>query len=359
MNSSLRSSTLPALLVVLAACGDDNAMQVAPIGTAGQAGIQSAGAPASSGASGGAGSGGSSGDGAAASAGTPAMVPVAGSAGQGGAAAGAGGGAGQVTPPVAGSAGSAAPDACDRACLLAVMSAYLDALVAHDHATLPLAANLKYTDNGEQAELGQGLWMTASALQPGRRLDFADPQAGQVASQLALDENGSTPVIYQVRLKVVSHEITEIETMTVRQRGAANGFFTPENMEPEPVFMQAIDPARRMTREQLVSELDLYVDYLEGTKDASQVHFDENCARYENGVATARSLASFEAQNFWSFDVTRRYLVIDEEAGIIWGMLPFSQTATALVVGEAFKMIDGKIMMIQAVMANMPAKAWD
>jgi hypothetical protein len=30
-----------------------------------------------------------------------------------------------------------------------------------------------------------------------------------------------------------------------------------------------------------------------------------------------------------------------------------------LVVGEAFKLIEGKIMMIQAVMANQPAKAWD
>jgi hypothetical protein len=52
-------------------------------------------------------------------------------------------------------------------------------------------------------------------------------------------------------------------------------------------------------------------------------------------------------------------LVIDEEAGITWGMFPFQQTATALVVGEAFKIIDGKIMMIQAVMTNMPTKAWD
>ena len=32
---------------------------------------------------------------------------------------------------------------------------------------------------------------------------------------------------------------------------------------------------------------------------------------------------------------------------------------TSLVVGEAFKMIGGKIMMIQAVMAQMPAKAWN
>ena len=238
------------------------------------------------------------------------------------------------------------------------MSKYFDALVAHDHAMLPVAATLKYTDNGAAAKLGEGLWTTATALQAGRRLDFADPQEGQVASQVGLDE-GSANVIYQVRLKVVNHEITEIESMTVRQRGAANGFFSPENMKPEPVFLQAIDPAKRMTREQLKTELDLYVDYLEGTKDASGVHFDQNCKRYENGVATASGLAAFEAQSFWSFDVTRRYLVIDEEAGIIWGMLPFSQASTALVVGEAFKMIDGKIMMIQAVMANMPAKAWE
>ena len=40
-------------------------------------------------------------------------------------------------------------------------------------------------------------------------------------------------------------------------------------------------------------------------------------------------------------------------------MFPFMQTDNALVVGEAFKLLGGKIMMIQAVMSNMPAKAWD
>ena len=54
-----------------------------------------------------------------------------------------------------------------------------------------------------------------------------------------------------------------------------------------------------------------------------------------------------------------RYLVFDEEAGMVWGMFPFTHDAETLVVGELFKVIEGKIMMIQAVMANMPAKAWD
>jgi hypothetical protein len=40
-------------------------------------------------------------------------------------------------------------------------------------------------------------------------------------------------------------------------------------------------------------------------------------------------------------------------------MFPFTMDANTLVVGEAFKMIDGRIMMIQAVMADMPADAWN
>ncbi len=266
-------------------------------------------------------------------------------------------------------AASASPDAspasadasaatCDRACLLAMMSKYLDALVAHDPTKIPTASTLKYTENGVVAKLGDGLWGTASALVAGERLDFADPTTGQVASQLVVNENGTTPVIYQARLNVTGGEITEIESVAVRQSGAANGFFQPANLKPQPVFTQAIDPSNRMTRDQLTALMNVYLDYLDGKKTGAMVPFDTNCARYENGVATATGVASFDAQS-WSFSVVRRILILDEEAGIVWGMFPFEMTDTALVVGEAFKMIGGKIMMIQAVMAEMPAKAWN
>jgi hypothetical protein len=259
-------------------------------------------------------------------------------------------------------AGSASADGaagtCDRACLLAEMSTFLNALVAHDPTMIKTSSMLKYTDNGAVAQLGDGLWKTASALVPDERLDFADPTVGQVASQLVINENGTSPVIYMARLKVESGEITEIESMTVRQSGAANGFFTPSNLKPQPVFTQAIDPSMRMTRDQLTTLMNDYLDYLDGKKTGAMVPFDTNCARYENGVATATGVASFDSQS-WSFSVVRRILIIDEEAGIVWGMFPFQMTSTALVVGEAFKMINGKIMMIQAVMSYMPATAWN
>jgi hypothetical protein len=246
---------------------------------------------------------------------------------------------------------------CDRPCLIMHVHAFLDALVAHDASKLPLASTLKYTENGTTQETGKALWMTATKLHEDTRLEYADPKEGQVATQIVLDENGSSPVMYQVRLKVVEHQITEIESMSVRQRDAANGFFSIDGMKPEAMWSMPVDASKRMTREQLKAEVDHYIDYLDGKTDSSGVHLDMGCARYENGVQTASGVG-FALQS-WSFDVVPRYLVFDEEYGIAWGMFPFSMAATSLVVGEAFKVEGGKIMMIRAVMANMPAKAWD
>ena len=238
-----------------------------------------------------------------------------------------------------------------------MMQKYLDAVLAHDPSKLPLSPSLKMTDNGVVAKPGDGLWKTATMLVADARLDYADPVTKNVGTQCLMNE-GSAPAMYEVRLKVEAGQITEIETMTVRRQGAANGFFTPENLKPEPIFLKVPEAAERMTREQLEAATLLYLDYLEGKKSGRDLPFDENCKRYENGVATARNQASFNSQS-WSFRVTRRILIIDEEAQITWGMFPFSQAERALVVGEAFKLLGCKFMMIQAVMANMPATAWD
>jgi hypothetical protein len=356
------------LLVACAAagsCTSGKSTSPAATGAAGSAVV----APAQPGVAGATVAGGVAGTGSAApaSGGGAAVAGSSASAAAGGSGvAGAAGAAGQAggsaldagTHPAADAGAGPAPDTCDRACLIAIVGSYLDALAAKSSTSLKTSASLKYTENGVATQLGQGLWMTASKLEADTRLDFADPVAGQVTSQLVVDENGSTPVLYQVRLKVVKHEITEIESMSVRQQDAANGFFDVTGMKPDPIFNKPIDLSQRMTRDQLKSVVDLYIGYLDGKTGGDGVPFDTNCVRTENGVATASGIASFQLQS-WGFDVVARYLVFDEEYGIVWGMFPFSQDATALVVGEAFKVIGGKIMMIRAVMANMPAKAWD
>jgi hypothetical protein len=374
MNVRFEPGVVAALLFATAACGNSpNSLKNgnAAAGTSGvpvagsAAGVQAqtpaAGSPGLGTQAGQSGTATAAGTGAVASAGSHAAVGGGGGGGSGGVAGAPAGTGGPVAGGAAGTAaaGSAAPaTGCDRACLLAVMQGYLDALVAKDSTKIKTASTLKYTENGKVVQLGDGLWKTASKLVPDARLDFADPTLSNVTSQVVVDENGTTPVLYQVRLKVVDGAITEIESMAVRQAGAANGFFNAANLKPEPAFLAPIDPAKRMTRDALNALMQTYLDYLEGKKRGADVAFDTNCKRYENGVATASGLASFQAQS-WSFMVTRRILVIDEEAGIVWGMFPFTQSDPTLVVGEAFKMVEGKIMMIQAIMANMPSKVWN
>jgi hypothetical protein len=334
--------------------GGETAAGGAGTGTAGMTGSSKATAPSMGGSAAVSGSSGTS-----HSTGTIGSSASAGSSGSA-ASAMAGSSASAGTSGAAGSAGGAGTGAaastdCDRACLLKMMQSYLDAVVAHDPTKIPLSPSLKMTDNGMPAKPGDGLWKTATMLVADERLDYADPTTKNVGTQCVINE-GSSPAMYEVRLKVDAGQITEIETMTVRQDNAANGFFSPSKLKPEPVFLQMPDASQRMTRDQLMMTMEMYLDYLEGKRNGMQVPFDSGCKRYENGFETA-SGAAFNTQ-MWSFQVTRRILIIDEEAGIVWGMFPFMQTANPLVVGEAFKMMSNKIMMIQAIMAYIPVAEW-
>ncbi len=54
------------------------------------------------------------------------------------------------------SAQQAAP--CDRACLSGFVDQYLDAVLKHDPKLVPLTKNVKYTENGQRLDPGDGLW---------------------------------------------------------------------------------------------------------------------------------------------------------------------------------------------------------
>src|SRR5580692_7504048 len=72
---------------------------------------------------------------------------------------------------------AAAP--CDRACLEGFVDKYFDALLAHNPALLPLAPNVRYTEDGQRLAIGDGLWRTLHA-KGHYRLFVTDVPAGQV-----------------------------------------------------------------------------------------------------------------------------------------------------------------------------------
>src|SRR5580704_14133498 len=109
---------------------------------------------------------------------------------------------------------------CDRECLRGFVTQYLDALVAHNPSTLPVADRVKFTEDTVEKKLGDGLWKTAARVGTHRQ-DILDVAQGVAASQVILDETvdtGTKPLMFVLRIKVAGRKITEIETQITRSQ---------------------------------------------------------------------------------------------------------------------------------------------
>src|SRR5438477_1977804 len=98
---------------------------------------------------------------------------------------------------------------CNRACLENVVDQYLAAVVAHNPKMAPLSADVKYSENDQRLELGDGLWKTAQGRGKYTHI-FADPEFGQVAYMGTMMEAGA-PFLMSLRLRIELGRITEIE----------------------------------------------------------------------------------------------------------------------------------------------------
>jgi hypothetical protein len=278
---------------------------------------------------------------------------------------------------------------CDRSCLNGFMDQYLAALVAHDPSRLALGREAKYTENGELLKLGDGFWGTASGLST-YRIYAADPQNGQVLFMGLMQENGA-PVIVCARLKIELHRITEIENVVARKEPGS--IARPENLvTPNPLFAETLAPADRRSRANMIAIANSYFSAIE-KGHASYVPFDKDCDRVESGVHTTNNppqnpqpgvtsvLAlgcadQIKTRNFQpdSLIRNRRFLLVDEERGLVFVSTFFdhdatlrsytladgttvNQTRTApwtWEIAELFKIQNGKIMRIEAIVNTVP-----
>jgi hypothetical protein len=290
---------------------------------------------------------------------------------------------------------------------------YLDALVAHDPSSLPLAKLVKFTENGQRLELGNGFWRTATARGT-YKFYIDDPQAGQVGFLGTMQEAGQ-PVIVAVRLKIEDQKISEIETIVGRGQMAAGGAANLEKMgTPRPAFLEDLPPAERVSRLDLIKTANKYFSGMQqddGKHDYS--FFADDCNRLENGMQTTNNLAPMPGLNAsgqprpapspkydpadkptmyssgWSCRdqfqsgllhfVTRirdrRFPVVDEQRGIVFSFIFFDHSAgdtrnfqtpdgRAITAGpttpftweiaEIFKVRNSQLHQIEAVLNQSP-----
>jgi hypothetical protein len=238
---------------------------------------------------------------------------------------------------------------CDRVCLEGIAESYITALVAHDPAKAPLAADARYTENGVELALPDGLWRTAESV--GRyRLFVADVQHGTVAFFVKAQENGA-PLLVATRLGVVGRRIAEIESLASRLTttvgGGPSGLPREDQLgdEPRRQFVATLPSSERHSREQLAAIVNRYFTGLENNTGDKPPPFAPDCLRLENGTqTTGRPLAegatpgplNYGCQEAFGLGYyhedtrirSRRILAVDEERGLVYAGVCFDHDAT-------------------------------
>jgi hypothetical protein len=293
----------------------------------------------------------------------------------------------------AGASPAAKANDCDRACLNGFVDQYMAAVAAHDLSKLPHSANARYTENNVEMKLGEGLWQTSDGW-GSYKVYVDDPQSGQVGF-LGVSNEDTHLSVFAARLKVVDHKVTEIEVIVARPDGprpAGSGNLTggPENLMDKPLFSEDEPVAERVSRDKLTALADGYFSTIQQNTGKLFTTFDPDCQRMENGSITAnnpdpkagavqrmgcqaqletgmlkmvtrcrdrRYLVDGQRQmvlafTFFDHDGTlRKNTLVDGTVRPIGA--PFDRPFTFLIF-ELFKIKDGKIRQIEAVLDVVP-----
>jgi hypothetical protein len=270
----------------------------------------------------------------------------------------------------------------------------LAALVSRRHEGL---AGARYTENGVELPVGEGLWATADRIGPYRH-DVFESARGQAAAFVTVAE-GATRSIMALRVGEAGGEVREIEALVARPPlfGGAGGFGDgPAQLDeaggPDAGWFG--DPGPRLPRDDLRRIADAYFAGLERNDGKGDYPFADDCIRIENGFRTTNVPAGSAGQTpyleafralgakqqfetgFFRF-VTRirerRFPVIDEARGLVFAFALFDHDGTVRdyaladgtprqgldrpftwMIAEAFRIERGLLTRIEALMAEVP-----
>ena len=266
----------------------------------------------------------------------------------------AGGTAGVSASGASGSGGASSGE-CTRSFLDGLVDDYFEALSAGDPSSLPLAANVKFTENAQAVQIGSTpFWKNAGEVKYSQRA--LDTTACSVAAQAVIPESG-TDLPVGVRLKVAGAKLTEIETIVVRPGDYTASFAVASN--PAAIITIAKDigwhdevpQAQRPTRQQLTGWIDKYFRAF----PSGVCNVTSACRRLENGggnfsCGTGASCSANTPTSGGEF--VPRVIVVDELRGIAAGFTIFDYQTTGHLDMHMVKMSGGQVHAVHAMLRN-------
>ena len=242
--------------------------------------------------------------------------------------------------------------ACDRECLIAMADDYLAAMVAHDPARAPLAANVVMVENAKRIRPGEGLWASLTGAPGGYKIPVADPVSQQVGVLTVAPGAEGKPTMFGVRLKRgADGRIVEAEHLV----GNAIGEAQLANLQaPRPALLREVPYEYADSRGRMIWLGKSYYDALDNNNSNLSPMADD-CERRENGFQTARNpmvrqspggngqtdpafaylgglgCAAQMDTNMWEYITeihSRRVDIADPVTGLVWGQSHFQHDFT-------------------------------
>lgn len=232
---------------------------------------------------------------------------------------------------------------------------------------MPVTASVKFTEDNVQKKVGEGVWQTATKLRAFRQ-DILDVKQSTAASLVVLEE-GNSPALFALRLRITDQKISEIETMVVRNQAEGMIFAIDAIQTPSKAMNLEPPAAQRNSRQEAIN---IATKYPAGLKIGSFVtagtQFASETYRFENGRLMAGPGCTFLAgcdniktQRIPTLaGIKYREPIVDEEQGIVLLRMNFGPGSVrgpdpVLVPWEIFKVYGGQIHAVEAFMKVFPA----
>ncbi len=292
-------------------------------------------------------------------------------------------------------------DSSERQELEAWIDRYFRAVIENAPERLPLADDVRFTENGQRLPVGEGLWRSMCDVGD-YRLVVADVEADVVAMIGTIrgdsdDREGGLPTTIALRLSIDGGEIAEIEQLVLR-RDAETAEAIEDLGTPREAFRTPVDDP--MGRADLVETANKYFSGLAGNDEVDEYPFTEDCHRIENGDTTTNvpipegetapdpeeattysvhwsCLEQFESglTQFVTTIRDRRFVAVDRARGLVFAFgffdhaagttrtfeTPDGRTVTTgpeqpwtWFIAEVFEIEDGLIDQIEAIMREVP-----
>jgi len=251
-------------------------------------------------------------------------------------------------------AGGSASGGCTRELLKATIDSYFKALATHDPSTLPLADDLKFTENGKVSKPAEApLWKTAGTLKYAH--SALDTELCMSASE-AVVPDGTTDIPVAVRLKVVNQKITEIETIAARAgdyTGVTSNTAALAASKDTIKWEEAVPADKRNTREELTGWMTKYFkQFPQGVCNTTST-----CKRMENGGGNFVCDQQAGCAAMTSTTVLKPHLVMaDVETGLGVGFTLFTGGHPDM---HMFKMYGGQVYAVSAILSKGDSTGWD